>query len=117
MTVRRLDANGEIVTSGSQFLTGAEEIAQTIVTRLRLFLGEYFRDITDGTPWFQNILVKSGSLESKDAAIKIRIVRTPNVIGLTRYNSDYDIDSRTYSISGEVLTPFGQVTFGINEEF
>ena len=53
MTVRKLDENGDIVTSGVQFITERDEIAQTVKTRLRLFLGEYFRDTTDGTPWFE----------------------------------------------------------------
>ena len=34
MTVRRLDANGDIATSGIQFISEAEEIAQTVKTRL-----------------------------------------------------------------------------------
>ena len=62
MTVRRLDDNGDIATSGIQFIGQAEEIAQTVKTRLKLFLGEYFRDINDGTPWFQQILGKGSSL-------------------------------------------------------
>ena len=57
MTVRLLDSDsdGDITTSGQQFTTEVEEIAQTVKTRLRLFLGEYFRDVTDGTPWWESI--------------------------------------------------------------
>lgn len=109
MTVRRLDPEtGDITTSGQQFLTGAEEIAQTVRTRLQLFLGEYFRDVTDGTPWFEQILGKGSSLEGKEAAIKNRITRTEGVIQLTKFETDFDIDTRKYTINAGILTSFGQ---------
>ena len=112
MTVRKLDpVTGDIVTSGDQFINGREEIAQTIQTRLRLFSGEYFRDITIGTPWFDKILTKQGTASSKDAIIKNVIARTPGVVRLTSYNTDFNIDIRQYAISVGVLTTFGEVTF------
>ena len=109
MTVRMLDENGDIVTSGVQFIGGREEIAQTIKTRLRLFLGEYFRNINEGTPWFQSILIKGGTLSSKDAQIKRIIQRTDGVIQITSYNAEYDVNTRQYSITASVLTKFGQI--------
>ncbi len=111
MTVRRLDpVTGDIVTSGVQFLTEREEVAQTIQTRLRLFYGEYFRDVTAGTPWFQSILGKGGTLTSKDADIKRIISQTPNVSRILEYDANYDINSREYSITCEVLTTFGEIS-------
>ena len=111
MTVRRLDENGDIVTSGVQFISGREEIAQTIQTRLRLFLGENFRNSKDGTPWFQDILGKGSTLTNKDAAIKNRIIQTDGVIEILTYNADYDINTRKYNVSGSVLTIDGEVLF------
>ncbi len=111
MTVRRLDENGDIVTSGVQFISEREEIAQTIRTRLRLFLGEYFRNSQDGTPWFQDILGKGSTLTNKDAAIKRRIVQTDGVLQILTYDADYDINTRQYTVTGSVLTTFGEVLF------
>ena len=111
MTVRRLDENGDIVTSGVQFISGRDEIAQTIRTRLRLFFGEYFRDSQDGTPWFEQVLGKGSTLTNKDAVIKRRIIQTPGVLQLLTYNADYDINTRNYIVSGSVLTAFGEVIF------
>ena len=109
MTVRRLDPDtGDIATSGQQFLTGVEEIAQTVETRLRLFLAEFFRDVTDGTPWFEQILGKGSSLEAKEAAIKNRILRTEGVIRLTKFSTEFDIDTRKYTITAGILTSFGE---------
>lgn len=118
MTVRRLDlTTGDIVTSGVQFISRQDEIAQTIRTRLRLFLGEYFRDITDGTPWFQSVLTKRGTLSSKDAIIKRRINQTDGVLNMVEFTTDYDIDSRTYSVRAIVETEFGNIPINFNEGF
>lgn len=111
MTVRRLDENGDIVTSGVQFISKRDEISQTIQTRLRLFLGEYFRNSKDGTPWFQDILGKGSTLTNKDAAIKRRINQTDGVLQILTYNADYDINTRQYTVTGSVLTTFGEVLF------
>ena len=110
MTVRKLDENDDIVTQGSMFLTGREEIEQTIKTRLRLFLGEYFRDITDGTPWFEQILGKGTSMSAREAALRNRIVRTPGVVRLTSFSTTFDLNTRTYSVTAGALTTYGLIT-------
>ncbi|WP_277593599.1 hypothetical protein [Pseudomonas chlororaphis] len=107
MTVRRLDENGDIVTRGQQFISGKEEIAQTVLTRLRLFLGEYFRDITDGTPWYEQILGKFTSLSAAESALRARIANTPGVVRLTSFSADFDITTRRYSVTAGILTEFG----------
>lgn len=114
MTVRRLDeTTGDIVTSGQQFIGGREEIAQTIKTRLSLFLGEYFRNILDGTPWYEQILGKFTSLDTAEAVLRVRIAATPGVIRLTSFEADFDVDSRIYTVTAGVLTIHGlaEVTF------
>ena len=107
MTVRALDSNGDIVTSGTQFLTEQEEIAQTIYTRLRLFLGEYFRDVTDGTPWFEQILGKAVNMTAREAVLRKRIANTSGVIRLVSFSTDFDRDSMTYTVTASVLTQYG----------
>lgn len=114
MTVRCLDNNGDIVTSGEQqFITGKVEVAQTVQTRLALYLGEYFRDITDGTPWYEQILGKFTSLDTAEAVLRVRIANTPNVVRLTSFSTDFNITSRRYSVTAGILTTYGldEVTF------
>lgn len=119
MTVRRLDPiTGDIVTRGRQFITGKlsqEEIAQTIRTRLRLFYGEYFRNITIGTPWFQVILDKNATLAQRDAAIKRIIIQTEGVLQLLKFETDYILATRSYTVSAEVLTATGALSLQFNE--
>lgn len=111
MTVRRIDPNtGGIVTRGQHFTSGISEIAQTVSTRLRLFLGEYFRDVNEGTPWFEVILGKSASDTAREAAIKRRILQTDGVKQILQFNASFDPDTRNYSITVIVLTVYGQIT-------
>lgn len=112
MTVRALDpVTGDIITHGAQFVTGLDEIVQGIQTRLKLFMGEYFRNITEGTPWFQTILGKGGTFTSKEAAIRNRILRSKGVTEILALQANFDIDSRTYSISVSILTTYGATEF------
>lgn len=114
MTVRALDANGDIVTRGVQFISGRDEIAQTIKTRLALFLGEYFRNIKDGTPWYEQILGKFVSLDMVEAVLRTRIANSPGVIRLTEFGTDFDLDSRKYSLHASVLTEYGILEIDYN---
>lgn len=109
MTVRALDANGDIVTRGEIFIEGQAEIAQTIQTRLKLFLGEYFRNIQDGTPWFEKILGKFENLNAVEAILRNRIVTTEGVSRLLSFSLDYDISARKLQITSFVLTQYGEL--------
>ena len=118
MTVRALKSDGGIVTSGSHFIsTGAEEVAQTITTRLRLFLGEYFRDNTDGTDWFGSVLGKGNTTGVADAELRRRISQTENVNGIISFESNFDFETREYSVSCSVITPYGDVDVTTEDTF
>ncbi len=113
MTVRLLDSDGDITTSGQQFTTEVEEIAQTVQTRLRLFLGEYFRNVTEGTPWWESILGKQGTLSSKEAILKNRAIRTEGVTGLAKFTTDFDINTRAYTVKAVILTQYGSIEVNV----
>lgn len=114
MTVRALDTAGDIVTSGTIFIDSQNEIAQTIQTRLRLFLGEYFRDITDGTPWYEQILGKATNMNARESALRQRIANTAGVVRLTSFATDFDLDNKTYTVTVSVLTNYGIVEVSEN---
>ncbi|EMI7390952.1 TPA: hypothetical protein ACT1UU_003550 [Klebsiella oxytoca] len=88
---------GDIVTSGDHFVTGKEETRQACISRLRLFLGEYFLDATDGTPWFQSILGKA-SRDIAEANIKQRILGTRGVIAINSFEMTSDTKERKISV-------------------
>jgi len=108
MKVRRLGEDGDLVTRGRMFQSERQAIAQTIVTRLKLFLGEYFRDVTDGTPWFQQILGKPANLNAVEAILRNRIARSPGVVRLLSFDLQFDLNSRALSVQAQVLTVYGE---------
>jgi hypothetical protein len=112
--VRTIDLENDIVTSGHhQFLYDKSQVRQDIGTRLRMFMGEWFRDVDDGTGWFQFILGTPTSI-SASAEIKRRISQTVGVRLIMQYNADYDRASRKYSGAVEVLTDFSDGIISIN---
>lgn len=115
MRVRHLDETGDLCINGQTFIFDQACIAQTIQTRLRLFLGEYFRDIDDGTPWFQSILGKNNNLDEIESILRNRIARTEGVVRLISFNLDYDDATRSLSVSGSALTEFGLLDYEVND--
>lgn len=109
MRYRQLDADGDYVV-GQQFLINSPAcVAQAVMTRLRLWLGEFFVDTTDGTPWLTEVLgARAG--HSPDAAIKKRVLLTPGVTGLSDYNSAFDGTTRKLTVTATLQTAFGAAT-------
>ena len=113
---RRLE-EGSPVLSGNVWIYDIEAIAQTINTRLNLFSGEFWRDVSEGTPWISDILGKntrSKTLQSKSTILKDRILNTDGVISILEWSSDFSYTDRKFSVNATVLTEFGVVD--IDEE-
>lgn len=113
MTVRRLLQNGDIATSGVQFLYGIDSTLQTLRTRLNLFYGEYFRDINEGTQWFDVILEKSNPQQLKDAEIQRRISNFSQTLAIVDYQSNFDNQQRAYRVEATVQTIHGSVSVNL----
>jgi hypothetical protein len=87
-----------------------QAVAQAIYTRLMLFRGEWFLDLTEGTPWYQQILGKPRGPADYDTALRSRIAGTPYVARLIDYASSYNPTLRTLTVGCTVNTAFGPVT-------
>lgn len=109
MTVRKLDADGDLALGKEEFLTGysAEEVAQNVVTRLKFFLGEWFLDTADGTDWFGSVLGKGSALASRESVIRRRILLTPGCAGMTAFSVTADIATRQLTVSASIVSSSG----------
>lgn len=108
MKVRKLTAAGDYrLGHGDRdfFVDTAEGVAQNVVTRLSLWQGQWFLDISEGTPWLQQILGKHNIV---DQVIKSRILDTPGVTSISSYESIINPDTRTMTITATIETEFGQ---------
>ena len=110
MKYRVLDVDGDY-TFGKQeqnFLNSADAVGQAIKTRLKLLLGEWWEQTSEGLPLFQSILGKSGSADNVngvDLLIQEIIGGTTDVIQITDFSST--LDNRQYSLSCSVETKYG----------
>lgn len=109
MRYRKLTDDGDYtIGSGQDFhVNSPEAVGQAVLTRLRLWRGEWFVDITDGTPWNEQILGKRQRGRNYDAVIKQRILGTEGVTEITQYTSTYDGETRNVSINATINTVYG----------
>lgn len=107
MRVRKLDADSDMQLGHGRadFLVNSREaVAQMIKTRLALFQGEWFLDVTAGTPWTQEV-VGAGNAARRDPAIRERILGTTGVRAITAYAST--VVGRRLSVQVTVDTLYG----------
>ena len=96
----------------ASFVTGTEAVRQAIQTKLGMFKGEFWEDLNDGLPFFEQV---AGNLNKKvaDMTIRPRILDTPHVSGIQFFRSQISAD-RKYSMTATVNTDFGTVTVGVS---
>lgn len=118
MIVRALDSEGDwLFGKGKQdYLTNQDAIAQSIKTRLSMFLGDCFFATNQGIDWF-NLLGSKNQLQL-NLAISAVILNTENVTGILQLSSELT-PSRKFTVRYSVQTTFSvlgnifQYDFGI----
>ena len=116
---RALDADGDYSFGHSEadFLKDSPAaVAQAVKTRLLLWQGEWFLDLSEGTPWNQQILANSRP-GTRDAAIRNRILGTPFVTRILDYASSVDVKSRSFTVSCKIDTAFGEASVTVPFSF
>jgi hypothetical protein len=113
ITVRALSPTGEPLMGNQQnnFISDLTAVAQIIRTRLLLFQGEWFLNLSDGLPMFNGMLGSSGdprNLQTIIAIISQRIQATPFVTSVLDVSASFQ--SRKFVFSAQVQTQFGIVT-------
>lgn len=107
LRVRALSPTGDFVfgRGKSEFLVDSPEaVSQIIGTRLRLWAGEWFLDLDEGTPYRTKILGE-GTLGLYDQAIRERILATPGVLSFENYASA--LAGRSLRVVAKVESQFG----------
>ena len=112
MRYRKLDANLDYTFGhgGADYLIDSPQaVAQAIFTTLKLFLGEWFLDVTVGVPWLTQVVGKSQK-DTYDQVIKNAIRGVQGVTNLNSYESSLDDFSRVLTIDQvKVDTVYGTV--------
>lgn len=109
MRYRKLTADGDYTFGGGQadfWRDVPEAVAQAVQTRLLLWLGEWFLNLDDGTPWMLGIL-GNHSAATADATIQDRINSTEGVVDIEEYESLIDGETRGMQVSATINTIYG----------
>lgn len=109
MKYRALDANGDhqFGRAGLFLVDSPQAVAQAVLTRLRLWTGEWFLDNEEGTDYANRIL-GYGTQGTRDVEIKERILNTPGVRSILAYQSA--MNGRVFNVTTVIDTAFGTVT-------
>lgn len=91
----------------------SDAIRQNATQRLKIYQGEFFLDLTEGTPFYQSILGKRVDIFLIDQILQERIIDTPGIISLDEFELDYDASLRRLRVSSFKARAFdGVVDFG-----
>lgn len=111
ITVRNMGPNYDPLYGNGQddFLSDADAVAQIIGTTLRLFQGEWWENLLDGVPMFQQILGQGGASDTAaiSAILQNAIYGVPYVNSITNLQIQYNPANRALLFNCYVLTAFG----------
>lgn len=88
----------------ADYLRDDDAIGQNIRTRLLLFIGEWFLDTNEGTPWNLVLDIKPVNTRAVESIIRDRILGTDGVTEITAFSFLFDPISRVAEISVTVRT-------------
>lgn len=110
MRYRAMTAQGDYTFGYGQanfYIDSPDAVAQLVLTNLRLLQGEWFLDITAGTPYSTDVLGKT-TVRQRDLAIRNAIINTQGVLSILSYSA-VPAD-RQYRVSAKIDTIYGTTT-------
>lgn len=126
MRLRKQTASGDYQfghNSGDFWHNQVDGVAQSCMTRLLLYRGEWFIDLQEGMPWggfpLNPAVVRQGEVLgmhtalARDVAIQQRVLGTPGVRLINSYSSNTDPVARSFSADLVVTTIYGRFALTI----
>lgn len=111
LKINELTGDLELTSGDVSLTTGSDSIDQHIRSNIRAFRGEWFLNLDDGVPYFQEVFKKNQSPAVVDAIFKEAILKTTGVIELTEFEINYDTDKRKLILDFSVNTVEGEINF------
>lgn len=104
-----LDDDGDLVVEGGDLVlsSGLPGAAQGIRIRVLTFRGEWFLDLDDGVPYFQEILGHKFEETRAREAFREAIAAAPGVVEVPSITLDFNRGTRVLTISWTARTEFG----------
>lgn len=93
-----------------QTVTGREAIAQHVKIRLRFFRGEWSLDTREGTPYWEQILVRGASEAAISEVFRRVVAETPGIASVRQVGLSIDRQTRTLTVARlEAVTTDGEL--------
>ena len=110
MRYRKLDNDGDFSAghgTADFFVDQPEAVGQSVLTRLRLWTGEWFLNTDEGTPYREQVL-GAHRRQSAGPAIRMRVASTEGVTSVNDFAVEYDGDARALTVTATVDTVYGE---------
>lgn len=88
------------------FIDQPEAVAQRVYTRLMLWRGQWFYDLTQGTPWQTEVLGER-TQSTRDVVVRETVGLTPGVTQIDDYASVVNPNTRTFTAAVVIDTVYG----------
>lgn len=109
MRYRKLTPDGDYSFGAGQldfYRDVPEAVGQAVMTRLLLWLGEWFLNTDEGTPYMLGILGKH-SKEVADVTIQDRVQATQGLVDIEEYESILGAENRALTVGMTINTIYG----------
>lgn len=110
MRVRQLDENRDMTFGNSQlnfYKDSVDGVVQSVLTRLRLWRGEWYLDTDEGTDYVNGVLGKSKQ-SSIEPLLRERILNTQGVREILSFSITIDENKRNVSVQCTIDTLYGE---------
>lgn len=111
MRYRKLDADRDMVFGNQQadfWRDVPEAPAQAVGTRLRLWSGEWFLDVSEGVP-YQVSALGTGKMATIEPMLRLAVQETQGVTGIAEWSSSWNPETRAYSVAATIDTLYGAI--------
>lgn len=90
-------------------VSGINEIKNRIIVNLNTYIGENYRDPSQGVDYFNNVYGHDIAETITQDELKAAIINTRGVVAVTSFNLSRAPGSRTASLAAQVQTSLGEI--------
>jgi hypothetical protein len=101
------DGDLDVSAGKLQFATGLQAMKQAVRSSILLFLGEWFLNTDQGTPWRQLILIKNPNISFVKTALRDAITRVEGVTAINALDVSFDLQTRSATVSFSATCDLG----------
>lgn len=111
----KLDTNGDLAIENTRLvlIQGADEVRQMLQTRLLTVRGEWFLNLLEGVPYYEDFFKKQVNINIITSVLKKHIRETRGVLKLLEFNIDSITSDRLFSVNFSVQSQDGNISTGI----